>query len=394
MNKTINILLFIFLGSACYAQNNDSLLESIKVNNPVIKAGHTWLESEKAKSKTGLYPDNPEVIFNYLWGTPENIGNQKELEITQKLKFPGYYMAKTSMQRKIFSEKQIMHEKTINEILFKAENEIAALAWLNKKRSILENRIKESSELVDMIRQGYERKEFSKPAYDKVRIFHLNNQTELERINSEILVHKEILEQLNGGIAINSSFQDYGKVATTLPSFESLTSLIESNPDVMLAKVNMDISSENLKVENMNRLPGIEAGYKGETILNQKLQGIHTGITIPLWENKGKVKQAKIAESWSALHHDQVVSEITAELKGAYTRAESAVRNYLNIKEISADESIQQSTFLLFRAGEISFPEYLTEVQLIYENQMYFLEAERDYILALNNLRFLIGGKL
>jgi hypothetical protein len=61
------------------------------------------------------------------------------------------------------------------------------------------------------------------------------------------------------------------------------------------------------------------------------------------------------------------------------------------LSQIAADPSLSESTFLLLKAGEISFPEYLAEVQLIYENQLNFLELERDCFLFLNKITLLTG---
>ena len=391
MNKTLYLLAFILISRAGYSQDPDGLLKSIEVNNPMIKASVKWLESEKYRSKTGIYPENPDIAYNFMWGSPDAIGNQQEFEITQKFRFPGYYFARSSMQKMELGQSEIMVEKIISDILFKAQNEIITLIWLTKKELTLTKKMKESSDLLAMMQQGYERKEFSKPALDKVRIYHLNNQTDMAKLKSEILVHNEILQQLNGGIPVNFNLNDYA-IPVVLPAFDSLQAILMGfNPDIRIANLNMDLSGEKVKVENMNRLPKIEAGYKGETILNQKLQGIHTGISIPLWENKNKVKQAKIEENWSQLNYDQVVSEITSSLKAAYSNAQAVLQNYLNIKEIAADPSLSESTFLLLKAGEISFPEYLTEVQLIFENQLNFLEVERDYFVLRNKITLLTG---
>ncbi len=374
-----------------YSQGPDSLLKSIEVNNPMIKSSVKWLESERIRSRTGIYPDNPDVSYNYLWGSPDAIGNQQELEFTQKFRFPGYYFARSSMQEMEFGQSEIMAEKITSDILFKAQNEIITLVWLTKKEETLNKKLKESSDLLTLMQEGFERKEFSKPALDKVRIYHLNNQTAMAKLKSEILVHNEILQQLNGGIPVNFTLRDY-PIPMVLPAFDSLQAkLMGFNPDIRIASLNMDLSEQKIKVENMNRLPKIEAGYKGETILNQKLQGFHTGISIPLWENKNKVKQARIEENWSKLNYDQVVSEITSNLKAVYSNAQAVLQNYINIKDIAADPSLSESTFLLLKAGEISFPEYLTEVQLIFENQLNFLEVERDYQILLNKITLLTG---
>lgn len=103
------------------------------------------------------------------------------------------------------------------------------------------------------------------------------------------------------------------------------------------------------------------------------------------------MKQAKIEENWSQLNYDQVVSEITSNLKAVYSNAQSVFLNYLNIKEIATDPLLSENTFLLLKTGEISFPEYLSEVQLIFENQLNFLEVERDYFILLNRITLLTG---
>ena len=91
------------------------------------------------------------------------------------------------------------------------------------------------------------------------------------------------------------------------------------------------------------------------------------------------------------MNYDQAVSEITSSLKADYSNAQAILQNYISIKEIAADPSLSESTFLMLKAGEISFPEYLSEVQLIFENQLNFLEVERDCFLLLNNISLLTG---
>jgi len=257
MNKTIYIFAIICISNVGYSQVPDSLLKNIELNNPTIKASLKWLEAEKARSRTGIYPNNPGFTYNYLWGSPDGIGDQQEFELTQSFQFPGYYFAKSSMQKMQFGQSEIMVEKTKNNILFKAQNEIITLIWLTKKETILSNRLKESFDLLALMQKGFERKEFSKPTFDKVRIYHLNNQTEMEKLKSEILVHKEMLQQLNGGIPVNFIFKNYGSV-TFLPTLESLKEkLLEYNPDINIARINTVLSGEKVRVENFNRLPKV-----------------------------------------------------------------------------------------------------------------------------------------
>lgn len=391
MNKALYTLILTLLLTPAYSQIPDSLLRSIEANNPVIRAGASWLESERARSKTGIYPANPEITWNYMWGNTDAIGDQKELEITQSFMFPGYYTAKYSMQKLDFSQKEIMVEKTRKEVLFNAANEVIMLTWLGKKEGLLVNKFNESSRLLEMMLNGFERDEISKPAFDKVRLYHLRNQTDLEKLRAEIASHRETLIMMNGGSPVNFRFTDYGSIGT-LPDFDELSKKVpDSNPDIRIARITKELRGSLVRVEKLNRLPRFEAGYKGETIMNQELRGIHTGISVPLWENKNKVKQAKLEKTWSDLNYEQVVAEVTTALRMYYLKARSALDSYDNAREIISDQDLSTSTNALLDAGEISFPEYLTEIQLIFDNQLSFLETERDYYLLLNELKLLAG---
>jgi len=391
MIKVKYILLLLCINLSGYSQTIDTLLKSIERNNPQIQAQAKWLEAERARARTGIYPTNPEVTYNYMWGSPDAIGNQQEFEVTQSFRLPTYYYAKSGMQNLQLEQKVLLVEKSKREILSQAFNEFYTLVWLNKKEVVLNKRVSESANLLSIMQHGYDRKEFSKPAFDKARIYHLNVQNELQKLKSEIQIHKELLQQINGGISVDNILLSYPQ-NIVLPDLNSILAKVQQqNPDILIAKYNTGISEKQVKLENMNRLPKLEAGYKSETILNQKLQGFHTGISIPLWENKNLVKQAKLENIWSQSYYDQVVSEVTANLKLVYAEALASYQNYSMMKDIMESSQLSESSKQLLTVGEISFPEYLTEVQFIFESQYNYLENERNYYISLNKLKLIVG---
>lgn len=391
MIKVKYILILLCFSLTGFSQTIDTLLKSIERNNPQIQAQAKWLEAEKARARTAIYPTNPEVSFNYMWGSPDAIGNQQEFEVTQSFRLPTYYFAKSGMQKLQMEQKVLLVEKSKREILSQANKEFYTLVWLIKMEEVLNKRVNESTNLLNIMQQGYDRKEFSKPAFDKARIYHLNVQNELQKLKSEIQIHKELLQQINGGISLDNILFGYPQ-NIVLPDLNSILAKVQQqNPDIIIAKYNTGISEKQVKLENMNRLPKLEAGYKSETILNQKLQGFHTGISIPLWENKNLVKQAKLENIWSQSYYDQVVSEATANLKSVYAEALASYQNYSVMKDIMESSQLSESSMQLLKAGEISFPEYLTEVQFIFESQFNYLENERNYYLSLNKLKLIVG---
>ncbi|MHC1733142.1 MAG: TolC family protein [Bacteroidales bacterium] len=391
MNKVLFIILLALISVSGYSQYPETLLSSVEMNNPEIKASRKWLESELARSKTGIYPENPEIAYNYLWGSPGSYGNQQEFEVTQRLRFPGYYTSISSMQERQYQQYEVLAARVKADVLYRAKNEIATLTWLTKKEKILAGRLKESGELVSMMQQGFERQEFSRPALDKARLYHLNNQSEMEKTKAELAASMQTLLQLNGMQPLNFQFTGFVGLPVLPPADSLVPLLLENNPDIRMARINMEVTRLKVKVEKMDRLPVIEAGYKGETILDQKLKGIHTGLSIPLWENRNRVKQAAIESEWTQLNHDQVVSEITTAFNVLYSGIQSVLNNYMNIKELAIDPSLSESTIQLLKAGQISLPDFFIEMQMIHETQLNFLEIEKEYCLLHNRLNLLMG---
>ena len=105
MNKLIYTFLFLIVSIVGFGQALENFVQHVEQNNPRLIALQKWLEAEETLAKTGIYPSNPEVSYNYLFGNSEAIGNQQELEITQSFKLPGYYASKAAVQKLGFQQK-------------------------------------------------------------------------------------------------------------------------------------------------------------------------------------------------------------------------------------------------------------------------------------------------
>lgn len=393
MKQILYIGLFLAIGISGNCQTLDSLMQSIEQHNPRIIALHSWLEAEKTKAKTGIYPDNPELSYIYLWGNSELIGSQKELEITQSFRLPGYYTSKSGVQQLAYEQKVIFAQKAEMEVLHKARTVYYTIVGLMKKESLLENRMVESEKLKALMKEGFEQGEISKPAYDKARIYHLNIQNEGKLIRGEIQIQKESLQQMKGGDPLSDLSYAYPE-SRILPSLDMiLTDLPENNPDILMARQHDAVNERRVKLEKMNNLPVFEAGYKSEVFLEQKLRGIYAGIQIPLWENKNQVKKAQLQHVWSQASYQQMVSEVVAGVKSLYNELETTYVNYMEMKDILESVELAQSSYDLLQAGQISFPEYLIEVQFMYESQENYLETERRFFELWSELVFMQGKK-
>ncbi|MCG7859719.1 hypothetical protein MD537_22260, partial [Flavihumibacter sediminis] len=91
------------------------------------------------------------------------------------------------------------------------------------------------------------------------------------------------------------------------------------------------ISQQQVLVQKALNLPKFEAGYHSQGILGQSYKGIHGGIVIPLWENRGRLeaarKQAEHAQQLeisSRLEHSKEHQQLYEQL----AVRETAMKNY------------------------------------------------------------------
>jgi outer membrane protein, heavy metal efflux system len=386
MKNTI-IIMLIFISELAAGQSFDSFMLSVEQNNPQLITLQKWLEAEETKAKTGIYPANPEMNYSHLWGNPFAEGNQQELEITQSFKLPGYYTSKSAVQQLNFEQQQALAEKEKREILHIARLAWFNLVWLHKKEDLLKTRNADAQNLVGIMQEGLEGGEISKPLFDKARIYAIDAHTEWQKLQSEIEVQQQYLLQLNGGHPFQAEASEY-PLDWKLPVLDSLLAgLAENNPELLAVQLGIEQAEKFEKYQRMNSLPSFEAGYKSETILDQKLQGFHAGISIPLWQNANTVKHAKLQTEWSKAKFWQEEGEIKLRLTNLFNEVVAVKTNFEQVRAVLEEEQVSAGNLELLKSGHISFTDYLVDADLIWQAKSKFLRNENAYYALLSQLK-------
>ncbi len=129
----------------------------------------------------------------------------------------------------------------------------------------------------------------------------------------------------------------------------------------------------------MKGLPSLSAGYMSEKVVGERFQGISVGISIPLWENKNRVKQAKASVRAAESRETDSRLQFYNQLQILYNRTtglKAASEKYRqSLTEANNTELLKKA----LDAGEISMLEYMVEMGLYYDTISKALETERDY---------------
>ena len=75
----------------------DSLLSIAEKSNPDILTAYRQYENAVLGSRTGLFPQNPEIDYGYMWGNPQGVSNKVNLSVMQSLDFPSVYINRSRL---------------------------------------------------------------------------------------------------------------------------------------------------------------------------------------------------------------------------------------------------------------------------------------------------------
>ncbi|HSW68331.1 MAG TPA: TolC family protein [Bacteroidales bacterium] len=386
MKRITTLILLSLFTLVVKGQAIDHFLKSVEQNNPRLIALRKWLEAEAVRAKTGIYPDNPEFSYDYLWGNQASLGNPQETEITQRFNLPWYYTLKADIQHLELKQIQAMAEEEKSELEHSARTVYLSLVWLNKKAHFLEMRNGEAIRLVALMKDAFESGEISKPTFDRARIYAVDINNELSKTRSEIEVYTRRLELLNGGRTVAQLLLEY-PTDWELPNLDTfLHDMSLTNPYLVMARLNTEQAVKEIEHKQMEALPVFEVGYRSERVLDQKLRGFHAGISIPLWQNANNVRHAQLQSEWSDAVFEQLSGEIKAEAISVYNEALAYKNNFLHMKAILEEEKVTASNFDLLQSGYISFTEYLVDVGLIWEAQSQLIHNEFSYYVSFSKL--------
>lgn len=356
-----------FLLGMCVAQNNmDTLLGRIQSNNMEIGSNTKYWDAKGLEYKTGLAPMNPFIEYDYLFGSPAGLGSQRELSITQQLDFPTVYSRKKDLSDQLVVQSQMQKNIFRQDMLLEAKLVLFDLIYLNKKESQLLSRQEKTTQFLQEFEQKLALGDANMLDVNKIKLqwMSINNEMLLLQNEKQILLTK--LAEYNGGVWVDFKDTVYPDLPV-LPDFETLDSLIESNdPMIQLYEQEMLIQQQHVILQKSLNLPKIEAGYHGQSILGTSLQGIHAGITVPLWENKHKVQAAEANVDFASANILQHRLQHRLENKRLYDLLEVRQTAMAAYEQLLGSMNNTALLDKALRLGEMTVIEYFLEQTYFY----------------------------
>lgn len=377
-STTVVALIFIFASHIVAQQRFENVWSEIEKNNTTLAAYRSSAAAEKTGNKTGIYLQNPELEFNYLWGSPSAIGNRTDFSVRQSFDFPTAYTYRKQMSALKNTQVDLSFKKQLIETKYQVQLLCARLTYANALGAELGKRFRNASEIARVWKLRFEKGDVNVLEYNKsqVNLLTLTKSMEMNRIEQQTLLNE--LKMLNGGIDI--AFNDsIFEVPVIQSDFEQWYAAVEAgNPVLQWIKQEISINRKQKQLNTALTLPGFNAGYMSEKVVGQQYSGISVGISIPLWENKNTIRYAREKTRATEDMEKDARMQFYQTMNNLHTKAIGIQHNVFDyeqeLKAFSNDALLSKA----LDKGEISLSEYFFELSLYYESVDKLLELKMN----------------
>lgn len=387
MRKIIYSLLLMLSAVSLTAQQNiDTLLSEIETNSSTLSALRQQIEAQKIGNKTDIYLPNPEVEYTYLWGKPSVLGNETDISVMQSFDFPTAYMHRSKIAGLENQHLELQYKSERINLLLQAKELLIQLAYYNALAQEYDTRLTNANRIATSYQSRFDKGDTNILERNKSQVNLTTVENELNNINIERQALLTQLKALNGGLDL--SFNETTILSAPLPlAFDEWFAVAESqSPAMQYLSKQIDIDKEQIKLNRSLGMPKLSAGYASEKIVGEHFRGISVGVSIPLWENKNKVKHAKAQlRSAEAVLQDGKI-QFYNHLQQLYAKSQGLQQNAAKYRQTLKSHNNESLLKKSLDLGEISLLTYLLEAEYYYDTVNKALEAERDYQLTLAEL--------
>lgn len=358
------------------------VLQQIEQNSIQLRTLAEQMEAEKLSNHTGISLDDPEVEFSYLWGSPSNVGNRTDFSVSQSFDFPTAYSHRSQIANKKDVSTELRYKSERTAILLQAKQTAIQLTYNNARLAELEQRLSSAKQIAT----SYERKATNGEANiierNKAKLSLATIESQVADVRSEREVLRSELQRLNGGVEISLNESYFALLPITKSFDEWYTQAKALNPILSYVEQEVEIAESQIRLARSMNLPKLKVGYMQETVVGTNFRGISLGASIPLWQNKNRVKQTKASLEVTKSQSKDKHIEFQNYLHGLYQKAIALQQTVASLESAMSSYSSSELLKKALTSGEISLLEYLLELQYQYTATDNLLNAQRDLALT------------
>ena len=388
-NAALSAIAFVSMTFVSWAQNSaEVVLASVEKNNPELQALRKRTESEKYGFKAERMVEAPEVGFDYLWGSPADIGTRKDISVTQSIDIATISGTKGKIAKSESELSDMQFNVRRQEILLQAKLLYINIIYCNAVGAELERRLERSEKVESVYRDMQVRGETDMIEVNKAHLAYLAQRNALARNKMEAEGFRLELQRLNGGEPLEINDLSYVRRDMLPADFDTwYKEVADRSPEIRAARQNVKVNEAVARGIKMSSCPTITAGYMAELVKGSNFRGLTLGLSIPLWSARSKTRQANLSCEASRLEVKDVEASEYSALRSLYEKA-SGLKDLSDelVLSLAVSDEAMSMTEKKFNEGEISLMDSIMELSLYYSVVDESLAASKDYDLALAEL--------
>jgi outer membrane protein TolC len=355
------------------------VLEQIEQNNLQLKAARETMKAEVLETKAENNLSNPEVNYAHLFSSQRSGQQQSELTVVQGFDFPTAYSARSKAGALEADARQRSYMVQRREVLLQAKLLCLDLIGLNREANLLTLLQAHADSLAQLCETRLESGDATALEVNRAQLGVMALHTELA---DNVSAHRTALQSLlamNANLSIEGMVEDTYPDLPALPDYATLCDeVLPKNRDVQQAEAESKASRKRVSVSRQAGLPKLQVGYRRNTAPAEEFNGFIIGGSIPLFENRNKVKAASARALSAELQKESVTLSAEALLQARYNEAQS-------LKQAMAAydlDLMRQSFHLLGQAldgGQLTWHEYFVELEALIRQGQSYLKLENRY---------------
>lgn len=384
MKRIKLIISFALIPVISFSQSMETVMQSIEKNNLILKSYYQTKIADQRAEKSSNNLMNPDVEASYQWGKPGSIGNKQTVTATQSFEFPAsYYYRSKATDHRIKQRDAIYQQERIN-VLLQAQNLCIEIIYLNQLVAEFQKRLEHAGQLYKSVQKQFDIGAVNILDLNKSRLNMMNAQADYDQAVAEKEGKQLALTQMNGGIKIDLSQDNFPVPSVPLDFnswYETTTGI---NPELIAAQQESEATRRTLSLSKSNGLPKLTVGYTMEHLADELFQGAVFGVSLPLWENRNQVKQAK-ARKFAAEYQlqNKIIAQKT-QYEELYKQLVQLEQNCRLYNETLLSMSNDALLLKAYQKGELSLLEYLMELSYYYDTKTKALELKRNANIVYN----------
>lgn len=380
---TAFILLYFFAARPLEAQEGiGEFLKIIEENNSTLKALRLQAEAEKKENYTDINMSDPDIEAGYSWGDRRAEGDRYEINVKQAFDFPTAYGYRKKIAAMRNKESDFEYERQRREILLEARLLYVESAYRSENKKVLAERVEKARQLFEAYEKRMKNGDADIIEYNKTRLDLVNTEKKYQLNDLELdNIMKEIC-RLNGGQPCG--FSDFNYSGYLPPAdFERWFEGVKlKNPILRLSSQQIQTANMQVKLMQALSLPKFTAGYHNGFEAGARFNGFIVGMTVPLWENKNKVKASKAKSIALEMEYKDEALQFYNTLQNQYNKAvklKALLEEYEKLLSYSNDYDLLKKAL---EQGQMSAITFIQELTVYYETVDLFMETRRDLGLA------------